>query len=377
MSMKNTNSQAIASQLHQQILAGQYRPGEKLPTEMELVKRFGVSRATAADALNTLAREGFVQRAPRRGTIVNSRLPASQPGTKPLIAWIQPGLDPFAIEMLRGFEHAVQKAGYNLLFQLTSSLLSEEAAIHNALAAGVQGIALYPQDGETYNVEVLRLVLDKFPLVLLDRYLRGIDCAAVYGDNVGGARTLVAQLVNAGHQHICAMVYPPKGTSSIEERLEGYTQALTAVGIPLDMSLIYVENESREMLYKWHISDEHLDHFADVDRFVQYLHDRPEITAIFAINEGLAQIAMLAARSMQLSIPQDLSMVCFNNVRLNLLSSSSFTYAYQHAFKAGEVAMVLLQELLAGQAPRRVVLPVTISNADAIMAPRSRIIKAG
>ncbi len=373
--MKNTDSQSILSQLRQQILTGQYRPGEKLPTEMELAKRFGVSRSTGADALNTLAREGLVQRAPRRGTIVNRRLPVSQTGAKPLLAWIQPDLDLFAVEILRGCAHAAQKAGYNLLFQQTSSSLSEEAAIHNALLAGVHGIALYPQDGEIYNVEVLRLVIDKFPLVLLDRYLQGIDCAAVYCDNVGGASTLVENLIKAGHRHICAMAYPPKGTSSIEERLEGYTQALTAAGIPLDMSLIYVENESQKLLYNWHISNDRTDYVANVDRFVQYLHKKPEITAIFATNEGLAQIAMLAAERMKLSIPQDLSMACFNSAQLTLLLSPLFTCAYQHAFNVGETAVELLREQIAGQAPRKVVMPVNIRDVDAIMPPRSRIVK--
>jgi DNA-binding LacI/PurR family transcriptional regulator len=287
--MRNTDYRAIYNQLRQQILSGQYRAGEKLPTEMELAKRFAVSRATGAAALKALEQDGLVQRAPRRGTIVNRHPPVNQPGTRPLLAWIQPESDLFAIELLRGCEHATQQAGYNLLFQLTGPALSEEVAIHNALMAGVRGLALYPQDGETYNVEVLRLVIDKFPLVLLDRYLRGIDCAAVYCDHLGGARSLVEELVRAGHRHICAMVYPPKGTSSIEDRLEGYTQALTAAGIPLDMSLIYVEDQHCKHLYTRHAPDSNgdADRSADVVRFAQYLRSKPEITAIFATNEPL------------------------------------------------------------------------------------------
>jgi DNA-binding LacI/PurR family transcriptional regulator len=152
---------------------------------------------------------------------------------------------------------------------------------------------------------------------------------------------------------------------------------LTAAGIPLDMSLIYVENESRKLLYDWRISDEHADHFADVDRFVQYLSEKPEITAIFATNEGLAQIAMLAAERMKLLIPQDLSMACFNSTRLTLLPLPQLMCAYQQAFKTGETAVELLREQLAGQAPRKVVMPVHVHNVDAIMPPRPRVAHAG
>src|SRR5690348_2320341 len=188
---------------------------------MELAAVHGVSRVTSAAALNALAREGVVQRTPRRGTVVTPPTAGAPLSGRPLIAWIQPAIDPaFSLGLLQGTERAGREAGFNLSLHLTgSSRAEEERALRQALAAGAVGVVLFLQDGEIYNSEVLRLVLDGFPLVLVDRYLRGVECASVQSDNVGGARTAVAELIAAGHRHICAVVLPPRHTSTIEDRL--------------------------------------------------------------------------------------------------------------------------------------------------------------
>src|SRR5581483_10778640 len=108
-------------------------------------------------------------------------------------AWLQPGIDEgFGLELLCSVESAAGAAGFNLLLRFTGNeRRNEEQAIRDAVTAGASTIALWLQDGETYNAEVLRLVVDGFPVVLVDRYLRGVDCASVQSDNIGGAKALV------------------------------------------------------------------------------------------------------------------------------------------------------------------------------------------
>lgn len=364
--VKTARYRQIKEQLRAQILAGVYRPGDRVPTEMELAALHGVSRVTSAAALNALAREGLVQRTPRRGTIVTLAATQGQGDARPLIAWIQPNLDPaFGLDLLRGIERATRQAGYNLLVHLTgNSSDEEERAIRHALAAGASGVALFLQDGETYNAEVLRLVLDGFPLVLVDRYLRGVECTTVQSDNVAGVRDLVGELVAAGHRHICAVMFPPQHTSTIEDRLEGYAQALAGANIPLHRSLLYVEDRLRDAPTAWQIPED------VIERFEAYLRRKPEITAVFATNAPLALLTLRAAERLRRRIPEDLSVVSVDAVETFPLSLPSFTCALQQREEMGEMAVELLQEQLAGEPPRRVVLPMRLRRAQSIAPPR-------
>lgn len=359
----------IYEDLREQILSGLYAPGDQLPTELQLAARYGVSRVTSAAALTELAREGLVRRAPRRGTRVSPEVGHARGPARPLIAWIQPHIDhAFGLNLLRGIEEATRNAGYNLLVHLTGhSREEEERAIRNALDAGASGIALFLQDGETYNAEVLRLVLDRFPLVLVDRYLRGVHCATVQSDNEAGACDLVSELVRAGHRHICALVFPSKGTSTIEDRLDGYTRALARAGIPLDFSLIYEDQQLCGMGYSWIIPDD------DVTRFAEYLRGKPEISAVFASNALLALLTLRAAERLGLRIPDDLSVVCIDAVQAFPLTVPTLTGALQQGFEIGMAAIGLVQEQLDGQPPRRVVLPMHIQHAGSMAPPRSRV----
>lgn len=361
--MKRARYRQIHQQLRAAILAGEYKAGDKLPTEMELATLHGVSRVTSAAALSELAREGLVRRLPRRGTIVNP-LDVQEPvGGHPIIGWVQPNLDPsFGLELLRGLEEAARAAGYNLLVYLTGhSRAEEERAIRQAVAAGVAGLALFLQDGETYNDEVLRLVLNRFPLVLVDRYLRGLPCACIQSDNVAGAREAVAALIEAGHRHICIVTFPPKDTSTIEDRLDGYAQALATAGLPLDHSLIYVERQlPAEACDRGEIDED------AVERLATYLRRKPHVTALFTTNAALTLLALRAAEQLGLRIPANLSVVAVDPIQALPLPLPEITYMAQRSVDIGRTAIALLQEQLAGAPPRRVMLPMCLVGADSV-----------
>ncbi len=362
----------IHAQLREQIVSGHYRAGDRLPTEMELTVLYGVSRTTTAAAMAELARDGLVRRAPRRGTIVLPQAPRmarARADARPLVAWIQPEIDhPFGLDLLRGVERATRQAGHDVLLYLTgTSLTDEEQAIRQALAAGAAAIVLYPQDGETYNAEVLRLFLDSHPIVLVDRRLRGLSCAYVQSDNVSGARAIVDQLIVAGHRHICAAVFPSTATSTIEDRLNGYRQALATAGLPQDLTLIYQEEEH---LHEIQSTGDVLP--GVVERFARYLGTRPEITAVFATNAPLALLTLRAVERLGLRIPDDFSVVCIDALQSFPFTLPSFTCARQQSFALGLAAVELVQEALQGKAPRHVVLPMQIEDFGSVRAPQPR-----
>lgn len=369
MGVREARYRQIYRQLRAQILSGAYQPGDKLPTEMKLAALYGVSRITSAAALTELAREGLVQRVPRRGTTVIAPAERESSPRRPLLAWIQPSLDPsIGLNLLRGIERATRLAGYNLLVHLTgTSRAEEEEAIRNAVAAGADGLALFLQDGETYNGEVLRLVLDRYPLVLVDRYLRGLPCACVQSDNTAGAREAMLELVRAGHRHICTIIFPPTATSTIEDRLEGCAQAVATTGVAFDRSLVYVaERFSIDFIETGAMPNE------EVERLAAYLRRTPRVSAVFATNATLALLALRAAERLGRCIPADLSIACIDPVQAFPLPVPAVTCAVQQGVEIGRTAVDLLREQLAGEPPRRVMLPMVIERAGTVAPPKPR-----
>jgi len=366
--VKQARYRQIHQQLRNAILLGEYKPGDKLPTEKELGALHGVSRVTSAAALAELAREGLVQRLPRRGTTVSVPATREATGGSPIIGWIQPNIDPsFGLEVLRGIERAARAAGYHLLIYLTgNSRAEEERAIRQAVMAGAGGLAIFLQDGETYNDEVLRLVLRRFPLVLVDRYLRGLPCACVQSDNVAGAREAVTALIEAGHRDICILTFPSRDTSTIEDRLDGYAQGLALAGLPLDHALIYSEPRLPDDVGTRGEIDEDI-----VDRLAAYMRRVPHLTAIFATNVTLTLLALRAAARLGRRVPSDLSIIGVDPVQNLPLPLLATTYVEQQSMEIGRIAITLLQEQLAGAAPRHVTLPMRLVHAGTVAPPFS------
>ncbi len=359
---------AIAESLREAIQSGVYRPGDRLPTEMELAHQHGVSRVTAAASLGELARAGLVTRTPRRGTIVRPGAQYARNSARQLIAWILPNLDQtFDFGILRGIEAGARRAGFGLLIARSGANHEEEAqAIRDAVASGAAGMMLYAQDGESYNAEVLRLVLGGYPLVLVDRYLRGVRCAIVSSDNVGGSRMLVQELLSAGHRHICALTLPPSDTSTIEDRMRGYVQALTAAGVPVDYALHYIASDLIPNASEWEPAQTVVDHFVD------FLQTHTHVTAIFATNAALGLVAFRALEHLDLRIPDHMSLVCIDPIEAIPLSLPILTTAVQQAEAIGTIAVTLVQEALAGKPPRTVLLPMHLRRAGSVGPPTSR-----
>jgi GntR family transcriptional regulator, arabinose operon transcriptional repressor len=358
----------IADSLREAILSGEYRANDHLPTEHELARQHGVSRVTAAAALGELARSGLVTRTPRRGTLVRPGAAYSRDASRMLVAWVTPNLEQsFGFGLLRGIDIGARKDMLGLLVAVSGADHDQEGkVIRDMVALGAAGLMIFIQDGESYNAEVLRLVLGGYPIVLVDRYLRGVRCAVVSSDNVAGARLLVRELLDAGHRHICVVTFPPSGTSTIEDRMRGYVQALTAAKVPVDYSLHYIDSDMPSIRVDWEPEP------AAVQHFMAFLETHPDVTAIFATNAILGLLALRALERLALRVPADMSLVCIDPLEAIPLSLPAVTTAVQQAEAIGVTAVALLQEVLAGKAPRTVLLPMELRRAGSVGPPRDR-----
>jgi LacI family transcriptional regulator len=252
-------------------------------------------------------------------------------------------VNPFFAPVVRGAETAARRAGFRvLLCNSEGDLRLEREYIEDLVAHRVEGLLLAPANDETRH-SIFPLLRGGFPLVLLDRSLPGSDCDLVVSDSVSGARRLTEHLIAVGHRGI-AHLTDADDTSTGRDRLEGYREALAAAGIPHRDELVF--RTTVDQLGGYRAAQE-----------VLALDPRP--TAIFAVNNMTAIGAMKALRERGLSVPEDMALVCFDDVEHLAVLSPFLTVVDQPAETLGSLGAQLLLERIAGKAgprSRRIVL---------------------
>jgi len=112
--------------------------------------------------------------------------------------------------------------GYQTLIRVTDDRMDKEMeAIRMFRLFGVRGFIIFPAINENYNEEILRLSLDRFPHVLVDRYLPSITSSSVTSDNMEGTALMLQHLLDAGHRNI-AFLMQQDTNSNTHERIIGF-----------------------------------------------------------------------------------------------------------------------------------------------------------
>jgi GntR family transcriptional regulator of arabinose operon len=342
--------QRIYEYLLEGIQAGRYSSDERLPSEKELADQFNVSRITSKRALELLAKSGVIKRMPGKGSFivgdncvrsaVREDEPAGKDRKRNLVGVVVADFsESYGTGLLSGIELEASLNGCFIIPRRSYGKQSlEEEIIDELLDFGVEGIIIMPVHGECYNQRIIKLVLDKFPIVLLDRNLRGIPTAFVGSDNVAAAKKMTDYLLESGHRSISFLSVPPVNTSAIEDRIEGFVKSHAEHGIQIDESiwLPSITGSLPEKKASEHIAE-------DIVRIRQLLIEKPSITCLFASEYNIALMALEAVRSLGYAVPEDISIVCFDGPR-SMFGDYFFTHIRQDETKMGSLALKLLKE---------------------------------
>lgn len=305
--------QKIYKQLSDEISSGIYTPGSKVPSEKELSKQFDVSRITSKRALEKLVEDGLIERVPGKGSFVriaatgDQRISGSGLKKNALIGVVFADFaDSFGTRLIYGIESRCRQLGYSIVLRWSQDDHNlEEQAIDELLRLGVAGIIIMPVHGEFYSETILRLVLDKFPLVFIDRQMEGLEASFVGTDSVGAAQKGVGYLFELGHSSISFISPKAEHTSTIEARLDGFIRSHAEHGIAIDRDIWITD---LDMMVTHEYVQTKLEN--DILRVQKLLSSHKEISAIFAEEFNAALIAHEAARRIGLDVPQDLSILC-------------------------------------------------------------------
>jgi DNA-binding LacI/PurR family transcriptional regulator len=380
-------AEPVYEQMYRFLLAeidgGRLRPGDRVPSEKELAAQFHASRITSKKALEKLAHEGVIERARGRGSFVTShigaihesgaRIQQSDGGRagQRLVAFLLPDFsETFGAQLLRAIEVALRNHNLRLVVCRTEGKRElEEAAIDDCIRLGVAGLIIYPVNGEYYNERLLRLVLNRFPITLVDRYLRGIPVASVRTDNRKAAEEIINHLLALGHRHIAFVTPPPAGTSSIEDRVQGVAAAMAEHGVP------FVLEESIVQVYctlpgAFTPSTRNVEQ--DEATIRHYVQSHPEVTAFVACEYPLAQLVERVLTSLGGRVPAEYSIASFDAPN-TILDLTHITHIRQHEEHIAHEAVRLLMEQLDGRdTPLNVVTGHTFVMGDSTAHVRRR-----
>lgn len=280
-----------------------------------------ISEKTRAKVKRVMEELGYVPNQTARSLVLQE--------TKLLFLLITDIMNPFYTTLARGAEDAAKKSGYRLLFGNSDENLQKESDyVTTILTARVDGVLVAPAgDPSLPHLETLRK--HRVPFVLLDREVPGIECDIVLGDSKDGARMLVEHLVSQGHRRI-AMVNGSPSISSARLRLQGYQD-----GLKLN-DLSYNER------YVYETSFGPLNDLTEMEQWIDQMDPPP--TAIVAGNNVLAVEAMRLLQRRGISVPGDISIVCFDDLGPYSEIEPFLTVAAQQAYQFGYMGMKMLIE---------------------------------
>lgn len=350
------------------IKSGKYKTGVRLPSEKELCETYNVSRITGKKAMDMLAERNVIVRMPGKGSFVNeewnqavAELLPSALESIPVIGVIMDGFGgSYGYKLILGIEKKCRELGYSMMLHCTNGSKDEETkALNQMLSQGAQGIIIMCVHGENYNSTVLKLAIEEYPIVLLDRFLKGVPVSFVGTNNQKAAKELTDWLLDHGHKDICFVSHCGVDTPTIADRQMGFLDSHLERGLSTNESMWITDLKAT---LPSHRNEEALGR--DFERVREFLGSHPEITAFFAVEYDIAKIISCAVK--QLGRKERYTIVCFDGYE-NMTGEEEFTHVCQNEIAMGETSVALLRDRLNGSREiESVLIPYKIIEAAEI-----------
>ena len=337
--------------------------GNSKITIVDVAAKAGVSFGTVSRVINNdvhvkeETRERVLQAMRQLNFVANRQARSLAGGRSNSIGVLVPDLGTGYIgEIIRGIDAELSLTNLDLILYTTHRTASKESMYIANLATGmVDGLLLVlPRSPVDF---IGNLLQRKFPFVLIDHQGTGRDCPAVGATNWQGAYNATEYLIKLGHNRI-GFITGSMDLGCSVDRLVGYKSALRTNHISEKPELIFEGN------------------FFQPDGFAgaSVLLDLPEPpTAIFASNDVMAMGAMDAVRTRGLRIPDDISILGFDDIPQAALVRPGLTTVAQPLEKMGRVATQMLLDLLKSpeKGANRIELPTQLVMRESCSSPRT------
>jgi LacI family transcriptional regulator len=239
--------------------------------------------------------------------------------------------DSFSIQVMKGVNRAITELDYDLLIYTSGSIKKRSAAEREQHFVSLLNGSI--TDGVIIVTPTAISFPTAAPVVAVDPNNESPECPAIIAANHSGALAAMEYLIRLGHRRIGFIGGRPD-LQSARQRLQGYQDTLHQVGIALDPALVAVGDFTRQTS-------------RSCARQLLSLPEPP--TAIFAANDQSAIGAIEVAREIGLRIPNDLSVVGFDNIPEAVYFNPALTTVDQFIDRMGYVATEMLIRLIEGE----------------------------
>jgi len=305
--------------------------------------RYGIADATVQRVLDAVKQLGY------ESSLVASSMRARRTG---VIGVLLADFEPFSAEILKGVGSAVHDTAFDLLAYSGSHLGAGDGWERRSLSR-LSGTLI---DAAIMVTPTVVSAGTEIPVVAIDPHTGRADLPTVESDSFGGALTATRHLIELGHRRIGFVAGRPD-LRSAGLRDAGYRRALSDAGIPLDPSLVGIGRYE-------------LDATRESARIMLSGESRP--TAIFAANDLSAIAVIDVAHELGLRVPDDLSVIGFDDVPEATRRALPLTTIQQPMRRLGAVAADMVFTQLSGQEidEMHVILPTRLVVRATTAPPR-------
>ena len=318
------------------------RSAPRRPTIKDVARIAGVSVTTVSNVLNgrtgsmTVETHDRVQEAIRelhyhRNDLARGLVQRRTSTIGLVIAEIE---TPLFLQAINVIQPAARQAGFDVLIYSARDEAAEQQAIGLLSEQDVAGVIFLSTSSYATHDHLLELTNAGKPVVLVNRWGHPESVDSIRWDNVGAAAEAVRHLAGLGHRHIAHLCGPEHRHSSVE-RMQGYRQALQEVGIPFRDDLVQ-EVDYTGAQESWR------------DATLALLDASPGPTAILAVDDTVASVAIRAIQQRGLRVPEDISVVGIDDQPFAALLNPPLTTLRLPVLEAGEEAIRLLLRRMAG-----------------------------
>ena len=317
------------------IRSGKLEPGAMVGTEAAFAERWGLARNTVRRAMETLVDEGLLERRPGKGLFVRcpSTVTRVVQVVVPNTAW------KYCLAIARGAQRAGVRAGIQIqIYDAHGRMDLDLEVIRRLPDRMMDGAIIISLHHPRFSEVLYELKASGFPFVLADQRLRDLEVPPVEIESYRGGYLVGQALAEMAHRRVAFL--GPMDLQVLQERLSGFRDALADAQVLLDRSLIV--DLGGEGLTDFLI--DRADACVGIISATLERHDRP--TAVFDACGDVTPQIYQAAKRIGLRIPEDLSVVTFEDLHLIEPEAACLRHPWQ---EVGKLAL----EMLVRQMDRR------------------------